>query len=476
MLDAKIDSGWSEIEFQDLSLGDKRLDKRLRKIAEQLSGKLQAPIYQAAGDWASAQAAYRLFENEKVKPEGIFSCHRERTKSRIEGESLILAIQDTTHITFSHGKSVEGLGLIGDRVSDARGLILHHTLATTAQGLPLGFLTQDIWTREGYNEQGEYESWKRPIEEKESNKWLEALRETAGAVPETTKVITVCDREADIYEFLQEATKLGSSILVRASADRRLENAQEQLLFERLSTAEVLGTIELSLPRYEKRERTAQLEVRLASVILSPPRRPKGSALTSLKFSAILVKEINCPAKEIPLEWKLITNVPTVSFEDAVERIRWYRSRWLIEVLHRILKTGCEVERCLLESVDGLAKYLSLFCVIAWRIFWLTYIARIQPNASADLVLSQHEQMVLQCFVKPSNRPSFKHNLSTAKEVVLAIAMLGGFLNRKNDGKPGPTPIWRGWQYLQYMALNFDQQRADAAYEKRKKRDQATCV
>ena len=446
-----IDVGWSKIEFEKVSLGDPRLDRRLIKLAEQLSGNLQVPISHATGDWASAQGAYRLFDNDKVGAKEIFAPHQERTKERISHEDFILAIQDTTYLTFPYGKDIKGLGPVGDRVNDDRGLILHHTMAVTREGLPLGFLTQDIWTRP--EAKPELHHKQRPFEEKESYRWVESIRETYRCVPPETTVVTVCDREADVYEFLQEADEQGFSVLVRASRDRGLADTPEERLFERLEKAEVLGTIELAVPRQGKRERTAILEIRSTVVTLRPTHR-KNKKLNPLTISVVSVREVNCPPKEQPLVWRLLTNVPVGSFEDAVERINWYRRRWHIELCHRILKTGCTVEDCLLESVGGLTKYLALFSIIAWRIFWLTYMARLQPNASPDLVISKHEQQVLKCFAKAV--PAAKRELRTVKETVLAIAMLGGFLNRKNDGPPGPTPIWRGWQLLQNLSLNFD--------------------
>lgn len=129
-----------------------------------------------------------------------------------------------------------------------------------------------------------------------------------------------------------------------------------------------------------------------------------------------------------------------------------------IEVLHRILKTGCNVEGCLLETKDRIVRYLVLCSIIAWRIFWLTHIARVGPNIPALCVISKPELHVLRAVTKPS--AAFNHHLSTAKEVVLAIAMLGGFLNRHHDGHPGPTPIWRGWQLLQQLSMHVNKQEA----------------
>lgn len=458
----QLDQGWSEIEFSGLSLGDRRLEKRLCKVAEQLSSNLQAPIYAATNDWCSAKAAYRLFDNQKVTPERILKPHTAQATGKIAKEELVLAIQDTTFFNFSRGKKSKNLGPIGDSTSKAQGMILHHTLAVTPNNLPLGVLTQKIWVRDGFKEQTEEERWRTSIEDKESYKWLEALRETHRLVPKSTRVVTVCDRESDVYEFLQEATLLNAEILIRASADRKLAYTKEEHFFERLQNFPIIGSIELALPQDEKRGKKVCFDIRIGSITFAPPERAGKSKLTALTFYGVLVTEQNPVNEAEKLQWKLITNVPTLTLDDAIERVLWYRCRWQIEVYHRILKTGCEVEGCLLEDKKRIERYLVLFSIIAWRIFWMTHIARVEPKAPALDILAKQELDVLKVFTKPS--PSFKTELATAKDVILAIAMLGGFLNRKNDGKPGPTPIWRGWQLIQQLAMNINKSQAKKVF------------
>ena len=449
------ETGWSAAEFRGVKLGDKRLERRLRRVAEQLSAKLRTPIYGAAGDWAAAKAAYRFFDNEKVQAETILAPHREQTLKRIGAEEVTLVIQDSTYLNFGAGKKGDDLGPIGDSRSKAKGLILHHSLAVSVEGLPLGIVTQKIWARGKYQPQTEDQRWAKPIEEKESIRWLEALRETHQLVSPLTRVVTVCDREADVYEFFQEAAALGAQMVVRVALNRQLQEAEEKYLFDRMTVLPKVGQIELSVPQHEQQDRTVVCAVRLGSVTLAPPDRKGRSSLTPLPFYGIVVTEQHDSSDpHEPIEWKLLTNIPTTSFAEAVAIIGYYRLRWQIEVLHRILKTGCHVEGCLLETKDRIVRYLVLCTIIAWRIFWLTHIARVAPYTPALGVLSQQELYVLQAVTKPT--PACKPHLSTAKDVVRAVALLGGFLNRKHDGNPGPTPVWRGWQLLQQLSIHFN--------------------
>jgi hypothetical protein len=412
---------------------------------------LRTPIYAATGDWAAAKAAYRLFDNEKVQAEKILAPHREQTLKRIGGEEVILVIQDSTYLNFGAGKKGDDLGPIGDRRSKAQGLILHHSLAVSVAGLPLGIVTQKVWARGRDHPQTEDQRWAKPIEEKESLRWLEALRETHHLVPPPTRVITVCDREADMYEFFQEAAALETQMVVRVALNRRLQDEDEKYLFDRMKALPQVGQIQLSVPQPEKPDRPVGCTVRLGRVTLAPPERKGRSSLTPLTFYGIVVTEEPAPSVPTePIEWKLLTNIPTTSFAEALAIIHYYRLRWQIEVLHRILKTGCHVEGCLLETKDRIIRYLVLCSIIAWRIFWVTHIARVAPDTPALGILSTHELHTLRVVTKPTT--ACPHTLSTAKEVVLAIARLGGFLNRKYDGNPGPTPIWRGWQLLQQLS------------------------
>src|SRR5215831_1652117 len=373
-----VEAGWSRAEFCELKLGDKRLERRMRRVAEQLAAKLRAPIYGAAGDWAAAKAAYRLFDNEKVHAEKILAPHRQQTLKRMAGEEAVVVIQDSTYLNFSAGKKGDDLGPIGDSRSKAKGLILHHSLAVSVDGLPLGIVTQKIWARGAYQPQTEDQRWAKPIEKKESIRWLEALRETQQLISSPPRVITVCDREADMYEFFQEASTLKAQRVVRVALNRRLQDGEEKYLFDRMNKLPKVGQLQLSLPQPEQRDRTVVCEVRLGPVMLAPPDRKGKSSLTPLPFYGIIVREKQAPADpNEPLEWKLLTNIPTTSFAEAIVIIRYYRLRWQIEVLHRILKTGCHVEGCLLESKDRIVRYLVLCSIIAWRIFWLTHIARV---------------------------------------------------------------------------------------------------
>jgi hypothetical protein len=448
---AKDEREWSEAEFRGVELGDKRLETRLKRIAGELAALPEAPINQASEDWAATKAAYRFFQNERATSEAIFKPHAKRAIQRMRGAAVILAIQDTSYLNFSAHRKTRGLGPIGDSRSDNQGLVMHSTLAVTLEGLPLGLITSKIWAREGYSEQTDEERKETPIEEKESYRWLEGLKETGAKVPTGTRVVTICDRECDIYEFFITAQDHKAEFVVRASWDRHLNHPEFGQLWEQLEAQQCGGSYKVSVIQNENRAaRTAQVEVRFSEVELRPPKR-KEQKLPVVRLWAVYVSEPDPPRKAEPIEWMLLTNIPVASFRSASEKISWYCCRWQIEVFHKILKSGCTVEDCRLETADRLCRYITLMCIVAWRIFWMTYIRRTDPKASATKILTQHELQTLSA-LEHGAADNNNTKMSVA-QAVIAIAKLGGFLARKHDRYPGPTVLWRGWAVLQNAAL-----------------------
>ena len=168
--------------------------------------------------------------------------------------------------------------------------------------------------------------------------------------------------------------------------------------------------------------------------------------LPFLPTYVVLAKETNAPDGVDALEWMLLTNVPVESFEQARERIDWYKLRWHIENFHKVLKSGCNIELCRLESAERLERYITLFSIIAWRLYWMTHVNRASPDKSCSEVLADHEWKALYCKIKKTR--SLPTKPPTTREAIRWIAQLGGFLGRKGDGEPGITTTWRGWQRL----------------------------
>lgn len=442
----KVSKGsWSSREFQVISFKDKRLEKRFAKVAESLQKEPLSSINQACSTWADTKAAYRLFDNKKVEAKEVLASHQRSTAERIKKQKIVLAIQDTTYLNYTHHPKKQGIGPIGTKTQGVFGLLAHSTLAMTDEGLPLGLITQEIWPR-CEKDMGKRNKRKElSIKEKESRKWLRALDETQALVKEDSFVVTICDREADIYEFFAKAKERKAKVLVRATQDRRLEKEVKKL-FDFLNSSKVEGKLGIEIPKKgRKPPRKTTLEVRSSEVRLKVPNRAKSNgSLEPIKLNAILVKEAG--NGEEPLEWMLLTNTKVETFEDAVEKICWYKMRWGIEVYHKVLKSGLRVEDCRLQKGERLIPYLTLCSIIAWRLYWLTKVNNCYPDLPCTDVLASYEWKSLYCIVHHTT--NLPNQLPTVRQVIRWIGQLGGFLGRKGDKEPGVTTIWRGWQRL----------------------------
>jgi hypothetical protein len=442
---------WIAYELQEVSLGDKRLDWRILDSAVKLAAAPSASIPQACDDWADTKATYRLFDNPKTTAEKIRLPHQIRTKSRLSGHKIVLVVQDSSYLDYSHHPAKSGVGPIGTSQQTLTGLVMHSALAMTTTGLPLGVLSQVCWAREEEPKQmTAAERRKVPIEEKESYKWLRALNETMPLIPTGTQAVTVGDSEADIFELFAHVCSLQTDMLIRAGQNRSVCDPEIGLLWPVLDRCQIAGHLTVQVAKQDNQPaREALVSVRFSPVTLKKPQH-LSKDIADIALYAVLVQEEQPPAGITPLCWLLLTTVPVLCLADAIERIAWYCQRWQIELYHKVLKSGCQVEKSQLATTERLLPLLALYSIIAWRLCWMTYLARHDPDAPCTAVLTDQEWRPLYTFIHKTNPPPL--HVPTVRQVILWIARLGGFLARRSDGDPGVTVIWRGWQRLSDIA------------------------
>jgi len=446
---------WAEVEFGTVDLYDTRLQARLLTLARDFFAQPGVLVPQACGgSEAKLKGAYRFFRNPQVDMQTLLKPHVEATVERIREQAVVLAAQDTTTLNYTPHTSTKGLGPINTTQDQAVGLIVHDTLAFTVEGTPLGLLDVQCWARDP-DEAGKAQERKRlPIEEKESVKWLKSYRAVGQvqALCPDTMLVSVGDREADIYELFAEAQADadGPQLLVRAERTRQRQ-VEQMPLWHRMEREPIAGYQEVYVPRKgSRRARTAKVAIRYAQVTLQPPQ---GKALPPVRVWAVYAREVEyAPSVTSPIEWMVLSTVPTRTFEEACERIAWYARRWGIEVYHRTLKSGCRIEDRRLDAADRLEACLAIDMVVAWRIYLLTKQGRETPNIPCDVYLSEDEWQTLYAFAKQRPAPAEPPPL---QEAVRMIASLGGFLGRKCDGEPGTTTMWRGLQRLADITLGF---------------------
>ena len=435
--------------YENAEFGDKRLSERLARLLKQLAGDPTASISAACKDPCQAKAIYRFLGNEDVSIEAIIQATRDITIGNIIAANppVVLLPQDTTEVNYSNLKATEGLGNIGSSKT-AMGIHVHSSVAIGESGEIFGLVAQKLWIRPP-EEFGKSENRKNvPIEEKESNKWLETL-ETAGAgFPEGTLVVHICDREGDIYEFFCKAEEEGAKYLCRRFQNRNIGDEKgEKKLDGFVGGLPSAGTISVHVPRDSHTGRTtrnADMEIKHGKcTVLRPAKLAADCGLPkSIDIYVVSAVESNPPPGQEGISWQLITNVPTRNFEEAVTRISWYTQRWKIEIFHRTLKSGCKVEELQSDSAERLMILIAIYSIIALDIMLLSYIARVRPDESCETCLTEYEWKILYRAAKKTK--NIPEEPPTIYEAVVMIAKLGGFLGRKSDGFPGVEVMWRG--------------------------------
>jgi len=450
-------------ELAGIDLGDQRLNRRAGQLIETLGAHPTSSIPAACGGWHETRAAYRLFDHKAVTAEAVLAPHIACTEQRLRAHSRVLCIEDTTELDYTKRRaSMAGLGVLN--YETRWGIYLHPTLAVTPEGVPLGVLAWHSFIREP-GTLGEEKAANRPLEEKESVRWVDGfarINELAETLSET-RLTYIADREGDIYELFVEAPcpEHGADWLVRGQYhDRRLSDGRK--LAEALAEAPVLGEISFERPAAKDRPaRTVTQALKVVRVTLKPPARPDRT-LPPVTVTALLAREPNPPAGEEPVEWLLLSNLPVETPEQAIELLSWYLCRWQIEIYFKVLKSGCRVEELQLETRERLEPALALYMIIAWRVLYLTKLGRDCPEMPCDAVFADEEWRAVYLVTQRRAPPEQPPSLDT---MVRMLATLGGFLNRKSDGFPGPKTIWIGLQRAADFVLALRaQQVADGSY------------
>ncbi len=486
---------WVMEELHGVDLGDERLVQRYKRVLNALSEKPGLSIPAASGSWSETIAAYRFFDNPSVTADGILSPHREASINRIANEQVILLAQDTTTLNLTRPEQqMVGAGPLNDE--NHLGIYDHVGLALTPQGVPLGVVHAECWARDWESfhanqkltrSQKAMQRRKTPFADKESARWVRGYEqgcEIARRCP-TTQIVVVSDSEADLLDCFAYAdhSRRGrepcAEWITRAFQDRLLAQTEEHSkLWQACQAAPVLTTIEIEVSKntpqsgdktkrnQARHARTTQAEVRAVAVTVKGQARVEGP-LPSQVIHAVYVLESAPPPGEKPVEWLLLTSLRIQEQEDVLRVVSYYVLRWKIELYFRILKVGCGIEELQFETVERYQRCLAIYLIVAWRVFYVMMLGRECPTVSCETVFAPEEWKALYTIVKKSPLPKQPPTLA---EVLVMVASLGGYLNRKGDGPPGPQSTWIGMQRLKDFALAW------SAFGPDSQRKPTTCV
>ncbi len=473
VVDAHTAQSFARRNFGGINLGHKLRNEAAIKTAERIcrhpGGTLPTKL--------ANPAAYKSMDLLMNRPEAthgrMLEPHCLRTKEKVAAAATqgpVLILHDTSELDYS-GLSIADLGPIGN--GGGRGYLCHNSLAV----LPgtrdvLGLAHQILHRRQAVGKKEGVKA-KRERPGRESRLWSRAVRALGPGV-EGEHVIDVGDAGADLFEFLATEQELGRRCLVRACKDRSIVVGHEEIpcgrgknkwlgktkLYKHLRS---LGSMAGQKTK-EVREkgaaeaRTATLSLAYAAVQVLPPHVRRGEyEERPLKVWVIRVWEENPPPGSEALEWFLVTLEPVTTAAHGWEVSSWYGCRFVVEEYHKALKTGCMIEDMQFETSQALQPMIAMLSVVAVMLLNLREAARrpdADERAATEVVDTTYEEVLRGWRYK--NPPTERF---TIKGFYMALARLGGHMNRKSDGFPGWLTLWRGWMKLHSMVEGAEAQR-----------------
>ena len=393
----------------------------------------------------------------------ILAGHFQATRDRLAATgALMLVLHDTTEFTF-HRSEVGSVGIVNKSYMRKNkrgrplhytvcGILMHSSLAVTSEGLPLGLTAVKFWTRDEFKGcnalKKKINPTRVPIEEKESYRWLENVKETTALFEEPQRCVHIGDRESDIYELFCIAQQAGSHFLLRTCVDR-LAGDGAHTIADEMKEVRVQGLHRIQVRNKKGEISEAILEIRYRRIQVLPPIG-KQKQYPQLELTVLHAQERGTPKDREKIDWKLITDLSVQSRADAIEKLEWYAMRWKIETFHKILKSGCKVEESKLRTAERLVNLAAVLCVLSWRVFWMTMINRTAPDISPQAAFTELELWLLDELVQGKADEKAQKNLTT---YLTKLARLGGYLARAHDPPPGNTVIWRGLSRLTDIQL-----------------------
>lgn len=440
-------------EVDTADFGDKRLSKRLVRLAEQLAKAPDQSFPKASGSDAALEATYRFLGNDAVTPEVVLEPHIRATAARCRHSGAVVVAHDSTEFRFSSER--EGLGRVaGD---STHGFLGHFALAVAMRDRsPLGVLgTEAVFREHGTRTPRHRERY--PMEEKESRRWLDLVRSADAVLGDDTTAVHVMDREADAYELLAALSSERRRFVVRLQFDRAADatfgrgRISDVLRYKRTLLTRAVTISARSPGRRDppsrakkhpyRRERAAELSVSACAVTIRRPSHLGARVPETLRIHVVRVRERHLGRGIDPVEWRLVTSEPIETAEDVAAVVDAYRARWVIEEYFRALKQGCAYEKRQLESKHALLNALAVFAPIAWQLLALRQLSRDCADLPAARILSPLKLKLLQ------RHPDVRlHEQPTIRDAMLAVARLGGHI--KNNGDPGWLVLGRGYEDL----------------------------
>lgn len=451
-------SSFGEQNFGTANLGHKERNACLVKLANLLQRHPGGTLPDKLADPKDYKSMMRFVNRPEVTHASVLEPHRQRTfRLMNEVESpVVLVVHDQTVLDYSSLNSLaKNLGPIGN--GHGRGYLCHNSLAVDPLNRQVLGVANQILHRCDEVPKKESLAAKRMRQGRESRLWTTAVQRI-GRVASDKLVVDVCDRGADIFEFLAWEVKQKRPFVVRSKNNRSLVieggSSEPVYLHDFARTLTSLGEKKIKVHgRDGEPDRQATVQVGAAPVTIKPPHAACGEyEKKPLSMWVIHVWEANPPEGTEPVEWILLSSEAADHVQAAWKIVSWYECRWLVEEYHKAQKTGCDVEDMQFTTVEALQPAIALLSVVATTLLNLRTLSR-QPEAKT----LPATKVIDADYVKVLSRWRYKEERNlTIYEFFFALARLGGHQNRKGDGHPGWLVLWRGWMKLQLMQTGYE--------------------
>ncbi|AYO14903.1 IS4 family transposase [Vibrio owensii] len=448
--DAKL---WAQEQFGQAQLKDPRRTQRLISLATSIANQPGVSVAKLPFSPADMEGAYRFIRNDNIDAKDIAEAGFQSTVSRANEHKELLALEDTTTLSFPHRSIKEELGHTnqGDRT---RALHVHSTLLFAPQNQTIvGLIEQQRWSRDITKRGQKHQHATRPYKEKESYKWEQASRRVVERLGDKMlDVISVCDREADLFEYLTYKRQHQQRFVVRSMQSRCLEE-HAQKLYDYAQALPSVKTKALTIPQKGGRKaRDVKLDVKYGQVTLKAPANKKEHAGIPVYYVGCLEQGTS----KDKLAWHLLTSEPINNVEDAMRIIGYYERRWLIEDFHKVWKSeGTDVESLRLQSKDNLERLSVIYAFVATRLLALRFIKEVDEltKESCEKVLGQKAWKLLWLKLESKTLPKEVPDMGWAYK---NLAKLGGWKDTKRTGRASIKVLWEGWFKLQTILEGYE--------------------
>jgi hypothetical protein len=436
-------------EFSRARLPDTRLVARTDQVMRALAARPGDSFPDAMVSEKALEGLYRLLNNPRVDHSQLFESHVLNTTDRAKAAGEVLAVHDTTTNKFPHLSPEE----VGELNTMTAGFLAHAVLLldATMERCPLGVVSlRSIHREPGRPRRDGSGPECAKLDNKESARWFEGVRETETRLFGKARVIHVMDREGDSYELYAKLLARKSRFVIRGDDRTCLFDGERTRIKEVLSRQRVSAERDVPLAKRTTRTqaprsarsvreaRMARLSITGCTLTLNAPRYIGADIAPQITLNVVRVFEPDPPADTEPVEWFLLTTEPIETDVQLLRVVDIYRHRWVIEEFFKALKTGCLYQERQLETREALLNTLVLFLPIACQLLWLRSCGRTHPDAPATGLVTESEEQVIRHF-SPRKLPASP----TVRELIWAIAAIGG--HQRSNGEPGWQVLGRAW-------------------------------